>query len=134
MIRHLHRAVLIATTALALALPTAALAAPAQDANNQVAVATKDQLVAVTFFAPSTPRGLADAGAFATTMINQYHMVPIASFAPDMQYDSILVCGSPLNRTEAIGVYAIATDAGLTEAAIVCASIQNAGMDIIWAD
>jgi hypothetical protein len=113
---------------LAAALPGVASASTLP---NQVAVASQDQLVALTFAGYPTRATLADAGDFSTTMIRDYGMIGIASFDPASRADSNLVCWEALPQSELIAAYGI-TGQGVAEATVICQSMSDAGYDVHW--
>jgi hypothetical protein len=126
---------LAVATALLMVTSTLAPTASADTVPNLVAVGSPDYLMAVTFGAYTSPRTMADAGAFSTTMINQWGMVALPNYDPTSERGSWLVCSIPVSLypEESVGVYAIIRSAGVDEAVYICQSMADQGYTVNWA-
>ena len=71
------------------------------------------------------------AGAFATTLSQQFGLVPIANFDPTTNSDSDLVCEAPISGDELLAIYGIQGQ-GLYEAAAVCEYFAENGANFGW--
>jgi hypothetical protein len=98
---------------------------------NLVALSTPDMQVAVTYAASPNGTTLANAGAFATDMSEQFGMVPIPNFEAARNPDSILVCEAPVTADELMGVYGI-QGPGVSEANSLCQYLSDAGNYVRW--
>jgi hypothetical protein len=128
-----HRVHRVAAPILGLAALLAAFvpAASAYEVPNLVALASPDMQVAVAYAATPDPTTVANAGAFASTLSQQFGMVPIANFDPTTNGDSELVCEAPINADELVVIYGIQGQ-GIYEAAAVCQYFAEDGASVRW--
>ena len=124
----MKRLVIVAALAAATLFP---VSASATTVPNLVALATPDGQVALTIAARPTRATLADAGAFASTMTEQFGMVGIPNYDPQTNPDTILVCDWAFSTTELLAVYSTG-GVGTDEAAGVCQYFTDIGYEIRW--
>lgn len=125
------------TLALSFALLLVVAATPIASAYtvpNLIAVGTTDGNMAITYGGNQNPQSIANAGAFASAMINGYGMVGIPNYDPVLVSGSWLVCSIPMSvyPPESIGVYGIRGTIGIAEAAYLCQSMGNDGYTVNW--
>jgi hypothetical protein len=112
-------------------LTVSASVADAYTVPNLVALSSPDQQVAIAYAASPDRTTLEHAGAFATTMTQQYGMIAIPNYDPTSLAGSILVCEAPLNPDELVVVYGIEGQ-GVFEAGFVCQALSDTGVYVRW--